>query len=99
VVVTAASKLLSSEAIDFPSSPIFERTIIGIRAFFMVGIATLITGSALIGNYKSSKSVSLGLKLAKAGYVIIASVLSTIFAVSVVLWFKTHLVSSNSKKV
>ena len=91
--------LFFSQKLDFPTNKPFKAGIIATRAIFLVGIATLIGGSILLGNYKNSNDVSLGSKLAKAGYLIITVVLFFAKCWATGLWLIFKRLSPNSRKV
>jgi len=86
-------------ALDFPKNEKFRKSIILLRLIFLVGIGLLIAGSSLIGNYKDLSSVTLGIKLAKAGYLVFVFVLAVLVTFAGVLWLKMSLLCPDSKKV
>jgi len=69
------------------------------RLLFLAGLALLIAGSVLVGNYKNSNDVKTGLKLAKAGYIVIASIIGLILAFDVFFWTRLASLSDTGKKV
>jgi len=94
-----SAELYFSKKLDFPTNRKINRGIFVTRALFFVGIITLIVGSALIGNYKDSNSTSIGLKLAKTGYVVISFIVFLAFCWALLFWFKMEPLSRNSRKV
>jgi hypothetical protein len=86
-------------ALDFSTSERLRKSIVFLRLIFLVGIALLIAGNSLIGNYNDMSSVNLGSKLAKAGYLVFVFVLAILVACVGVLWVKQRLLCSDSKKV
>lgn len=91
--------IVPSKAIDFPTDRHFKWVIVCTRLIFLVGIGLLVGGSCLIGNYKEPDSVATGLKLAKAGYIIITFVLVLTATWISILWFLLEKLTSNSRKV
>jgi hypothetical protein len=86
-------------ALDFPKNEKLRKSIVYLRLIFLVGIALLIAGSSLIGNYNNASSLRLGLALAKAGYMIFIFVLVVLVAGAVVLWMKRKILCTDSEKV
>jgi hypothetical protein len=50
------------------------------RILFLIGVVLLIAGGCFVGNYKSANQVSLGDKLVKAGYIVVAAILAILIA-------------------
>jgi len=69
------------------------------RLLFLAGLALLIAGSVLIGNYKNTDDVKTGLKLAKAGYIVIAVIIAIVFAFDVFFWSRSKSLSHTSRRV
>jgi hypothetical protein len=88
-----------SHAFDFPTSEKFRKSILALRGVIFVGIALLVAGSSLIGNYNDASSVTLGLKLAKAGYIVFVFILGVLAATAGLFWLKMSLLCPDSKKV
>jgi hypothetical protein len=74
-------------------------TILANRGITLAGIATLIAGSVLIGNYKDAHSVSLGEKLVKTGYIIITIIIFFIACFAAGFWMNRRKLSRNGVKV
>jgi hypothetical protein len=69
------------------------------RGLFLAGIVLLIVGSGYIGNYKVPSDVSTGVKVAKAGYLIIACVLGIVVSVAALIRIRGWALSWSSIKV
>jgi hypothetical protein len=87
------------QALDFPKNDRLRRSILFLRVIFLIGVALLIAGSSLVGQYNNASSLKLGLKLAKAGYLIFVSVLAVLVAGAGVLWMKRKTLCADSNKV
>jgi hypothetical protein len=96
---TSTDSISFRHAFDFPTSEKLRKSIIFVRVIFFVGIGLLIAGSSLIGNYKDDSSLKLGLKLAKAGYLVFVFILVILISFAGVLWVKTNSLCADSKKV
>jgi hypothetical protein len=69
------------------------------RLLFLTGIALLIAGSVEIGNYNVPSDVSLGIKLAKAGYIILVVIVAWLAGFDVFFWTQHSSLSPSSQKV
>jgi ABC-type antimicrobial peptide transport system permease subunit len=74
--------------LDFPTNEKLRKSIVFLRLGFLVGIGLIIGGSCLTGNYKDPSAVKLGLKLAKAGYIVLVFILAALVAFAVALWMQ-----------
>jgi len=97
VVLVGLTRVI--HVIDFPKNEKFRKFIILLRLIFLVGTGLLVSGSSLIGNYKDGSSVTLGLKLAKAGYLVFVCILAILSIFAGGMWFKRRLLCSDGKKV
>jgi hypothetical protein len=86
-------------ALDFPKDDRLLKSIAFLQFTFLVGIALLIAGSSLIGNFEDASMLKLGLTLDKAGYLIFLSVLVVLVAGAGVLWMKRKTLCADSKMV
>jgi hypothetical protein len=86
-------------ALDFPTNERIRKSVVFLRLIFLVGIALLIAGSSLTGNYNDVSSLKLGLKLAKAGYLIFVFVLAALVGGTGLLLAKSEMLCADSKKV
>jgi hypothetical protein len=96
---TYSSLTYDRKLVDFPGSEFFRKLFIFTRLVLGAGIATLVAGSALIGDYNKPDSVLLGSKLAKAGYLIITVIVFVIWGYAAFLWTKWATLSPSSRKV
>ena len=71
---------------DFEDKRIFHIITYAIRTLFFVGIVLIIAGGSLGGKYKDPSDVSIGLKLVKAGYILLAVILAILIAFQSYLW-------------
>jgi len=69
------------------------------RLLFLAGIALLIAGSVLIGNYNNADDVKTGLKLAKAGYIEIAFIIAIVLAFDIFFWSRLKSLSHTSRRL
>jgi uncharacterized membrane protein len=95
----ARADIVCRHTFDFPNSNKMRKAIVLLRIIFFVGIGLLISGSSLIGNYKDLSSVTLGLKLAKAGYIVLVFIVALIAASSAALSLKWNSLSTDSHQV
>jgi hypothetical protein len=70
-----------------------------LRVLFGCGIAILVTGSCFLGNYDKPSDLELGQKLAKAGYLVIACVLTVVVSATAAIRARGWAVSTSSIKV
>lgn len=73
--------------------------IIILRFFFLVGVALLIAGSVLIGEYNIPNDVSTGEKLVKAGYILLAVILAAITGFDAFFWSQRGSLDTTSRKI
>jgi hypothetical protein len=76
-----------------------QKAIVLLRCIFFVGIGLLVGGSSLIGDYKESSTVALGLKLAKAGYIVLVFIVALFAVSSAILSLRRNSLSADSRKV
>ena len=93
MVVSSFTYISLSKFVDFASSKRFAHSVIALRVVFLIAIALVVAGSCLIGNYKDASSVSIGTKLAKAGYICLAGVVAGIVGFDAWLWSKRPLLT------
>jgi hypothetical protein len=74
-------------------------SIIFFRVIFFVGIGLLISGSSLLGDYTNVSTSKIGLKLAKAGYIVFVFILAVTVTFVGVMWSKVNSLCADSKKV
>ncbi|KAL1965849.1 hypothetical protein VTN77DRAFT_5170 [Rasamsonia byssochlamydoides] len=83
-------------ATDFQHDSSLRYGLILSRILFLVGLALLIAGGSLEGNYKNPTDVTTGLKLIRAGYIIIAVFVGCLLAFQVVFWWNVGRLSLSS---
>ncbi|KAK8213556.1 hypothetical protein M8818_002858 [Zalaria obscura] len=86
------------QVLDFPKDALYPKAIIATRVFFLAGIAILVAGSCLLGNYKSPGDTTTGIKLVRAGYVLIAAVLGILVMFGAHIWTRRTLLSASGAK-
>jgi uncharacterized membrane protein len=86
-------------AFDFPKNEKLRKTIVFVRMIFFVGVALLISGSSLIGNYEDESLVKTGRELAKAGYLVLVFILAIMVTFAGAFWLKIRSLCDASKKV
>ncbi|MBE7181943.1 MAG: hypothetical protein INR71_12190 [Terriglobus roseus] len=64
----------------------YRMGVTGLRVLFAVCSALVIAGAVLAGNYKDASNISTGMKLAEAGYILLAVVLAVIMGFCVYLF-------------
>lgn len=69
------------------------------RLCFLAGIALLIAGSVEVGNYNVPSDVTLGIKLVKAGYIILAVIIGWLAGFDVFFWTRHSSLSPSSQKI
>lgn len=90
---------ISRQAADFQHNSSIRYGLILSRVLFFVGIALLIAGGSLEGNYNNESSVMTGLKLVRAGYIIIAVFVGCLLAFQVYFWRRAARLSLTSMTV
>lgn len=90
---------LRSKFLDYRDNSHLSRAFIIMRILFLAGIVLLIAGSVELGNYNVPSEVSLGLKLAKAGYIILVVIIAWLAGFDVFFWTQHGSLSPSSQKV
>lgn len=69
------------------------------RLIFLAAVALLVAGGVYVGNYKQPSSVSLGIKLVRAGYIVVVVLLAYLIGFQVYLWIRSGQLSHCSRTV
>lgn len=82
-------------ASDFQDSSSQRSIIIICRALFSIGVALLVAGSCLAGQYTTPNLPSIGVKLVKAGYIVVTVIFAALLGFEAYFWVnRTKLGSS-----
>lgn len=77
---------------------LLRRGMVAMRILFLLGIVLIIAGGVLEGQDQSS-DVSTGLKLVKAGYIVILAFVLSLFLLLTFLWLQASTFPATAKKV
>jgi hypothetical protein len=69
------------------------------RLLFLAAVGLLVAGGVYVGNYKQPNSVSLGIKLVRAGYIVVVVLLTYLIGFQVYLWIQRGQLSHCSATV
>ena len=69
------------------------------RGLFLTGICLLVAGASLEGQYTKMDLSKIGLRLVKAGYVVLAIIFGLLLAFQVFFWIRREQLSKGSKTV
>lgn len=79
--------------------PRVRRSLILSRILFLVAIALVIAGGCLNGKYQNPQDVSTGIKLVKAGYIVLAFFVGCLVAFQIYFWARYSQLLERSRKV
>lgn len=76
----------NSTDIHFRDSPRLRSVVIFTRLLFGVGVVLVVVGGSLEGQYKNSNLSSIGMKLVKAGYIIVLVIFFLLIGFETYFW-------------
>lgn len=86
LVTSRANKTWNRLAKSFQNDTLFPKLVILSRFLFLSSVALQVTGGIYTGQYHDPKSVSLGIKLVRAGYAVAVVLLVYLSALQSLLW-------------
>ena len=86
-------------SLDFKEVVWLRYLVISTRALFLLGVCLLVAGGSLEGQYKKRAMATAGLKLVKAGYVVIAIIFAILLGFQAYFWLMKRALSSSSLTV
>lgn len=95
----SCSLIDASIATYFHDFPTLRILVIFCRVLFSIGVALLVAGSSLEGQYTNPDRTSNGLKLVKAGYVVVLVIFATLIAFKAYFWTKAAEIGRSGKLV
>ncbi|RJE23297.1 hypothetical protein PHISCL_04371 [Aspergillus sclerotialis] len=86
-------------AMDIKSNSKLRSALIFTRILFLAGAVLLIAGGSLVANYKNQSDMSTGMKLVKAGYVVIVVFIACLLGFQAVFSSRRNVLSPSSLTV
>ena len=83
-------------AVDFREVSMLRYLVIFCRFLFSVSVALLVAGGCLAGEYDSPNLPSIGVKLVKAGYIVVAVIFAALLAFQAYFWMEMAKLSKSS---
>jgi uncharacterized BrkB/YihY/UPF0761 family membrane protein len=88
------------ESLDATSRGLrLRRSMILMRVTFLVGIVLIVAGGVLLGQIHSPNDEETGLKLVKAGYIVVVAFVVMLFVLLALLWTEAKVLNAVAKKV
>ena len=94
-----ADKTQNRLAKSFHNDILLPKVVILSRMIFLASVALLVTGGVYTGQYHDPKSVSLGVKLVRAGYIVAVVLIAYLITFQGFLWSLKRSLDQSSKKV